>query len=648
MDSYQAERDRKNSRHCSNQTAAGALLLQGAWIFILGVTSMRQNFLRTVAALALILPALATNAAAQQKKDQGGAAPAARAAPPAPHMSAPAPAPHIAAPVMQQHIAAPVVQPHMAAPVAQTRMAAPVHVAAPHVATSQIAHVNEGHANSATVITRHGNGGITAAREAVHRGSSTPGNIAGSKVVTPNKTNAATTAVAGQNKAGPNRTETTKTEALKRETSTPGSKLASPNKTVPSTATPNTPSVVGQGPGTRGRNGVNQNAVSQPTLAKAQDPAQAQARARLYVPGRKPILQNQAFANASTRDPALRALAHATFQGRFAQFRDHGGHNRFADRSEFRGIVIGWGGPVFWPYAYDDFVSYTFTPYANDTFWPYAYDDVYDGIFGAYAPDATAYANVPGRRSGPPVAGGVATGVTASGSAQVCSGQASGLTDWPIERIAAQVQPTDQQHLLLDQLKDATTNALNLLQSTCATDLPSTPTGRLAAMHQRVASMLQAVQIVRPALDTFYQSLSDEQKERFISLDAEGTTPKAARTANRQQPNLAQSCGGSTKPITSLPIKQMEQVLHPNDAQQAALDELNNATVQAASLLKENCSQDAQDQPISPPARLAAMEARLNTLLKAVDTVQPAMAKFYNSLTDEQKARFDRLSPHTA
>ena len=48
-------------------------------------------------------------------------------------------------------------------------------------------------------------------------------------------------------------------------------------------------------------------------------------------------------------------------------------------------IVIGWVGPLFWPYAYSDFVDYTFYPYAYDTFWPYAYDDVYDGMFGAYA-----------------------------------------------------------------------------------------------------------------------------------------------------------------------------------------------------------------------------------------------------------------------
>ena len=311
--------------------------------------------------------------------------------------------------------------------------------------------------------------------------------------------------------------------------------------------------------------------------------------------------------------------------------------------------MIGWGGPIFWPYAYADLVDYTFWPSANDTFWPYAYDDVYDGIFGAYAPDATAYANVPsaGRRPLPRgaittgttgLSGGVATGAAAGGMAQICAGQASGLTDWPIERIAQQVQPTGQQRSLLDQLKDATAQAVNLLQSACPTDLPSTPTGRLAAMRQRIEPMLQAVQIVRPALEKFYGSLSDEQKERFIALEAEGA-PKAA---TNRQPDVAQACGGSAKQIASLPIGQIQQLLRPNDAQRAALDELNNASARAAAVLNENC---APDQSLTPPGRVAAMEARLTAMLKALDTVQPAIAKFYNSLTDEQKARFDRLGP---
>jgi hypothetical protein len=39
------------------------------------------------------------------------------------------------------------------------------------------------------------------------------------------------------------------------------------------------------------------------------------------------------------------------------------------------------------------------------------------------------------------------------------------------------------------------------------------------------------------------------------------------------------------------------------------------------------------------------MEQRLDAMLRAVDTVQPALAKFYGSLNDEQKERFNRLEP---
>src|SRR5258708_5187620 len=121
------------ARHRGNQTTARALLI-GELALYIGVTAMRQTYLRSVAALALIVPALATNVMAQDRRDQHGAAPAARAAPPAPapapHIAAPAPPPHIAAPVAQPHIAAPVAQPHIAAPVAQPHIAAPT----PHIA----------------------------------------------------------------------------------------------------------------------------------------------------------------------------------------------------------------------------------------------------------------------------------------------------------------------------------------------------------------------------------------------------------------------------------------------------------------------------------------------------------------------------------
>src|SRR5262249_26763475 len=95
-------------------------------------------------------------------------------------------------------------------------------------------------------------------------------------------------------------------------------------------------------------------------------------------------------------------------------------------------------------------------------------------------------------------------------AAEVCSDDAAQLTDGPIERISEIVQPTAAQRPALDELRAASAKAIEMLKSGCPKDLPSIPTGRLAAMESRLQVMLAAVQTVRPALERFYQSLSDE------------------------------------------------------------------------------------------------------------------------------------------
>jgi hypothetical protein len=49
--------------------------------------------------------------------------------------------------------------------------------------------------------------------------------------------------------------------------------------------------------------------------------------------------------------------------------------------------------------------------------------------------------------------------------ADLCSGQTAGLTDWPIERIVQTVEPDDAQRAILDELKDATAKALDILKA---------------------------------------------------------------------------------------------------------------------------------------------------------------------------------------
>jgi hypothetical protein len=350
--------------------------------------------------------------------------------------------------------------------------------------------------------------------------------------------------------------------------------------------------------------------------------------------GRASMLRNSAFAalalhNALGLHKRTPALASATFAGRLASEKRHEHDGGWFWRHRRPIIVIGWFGPLFWPYAYWDLFDYTFSPYAYDVFWPYAYDDLYVGVFGPYSYEGPAPAS--GRR-----ARANRTPVTA---AEVCREQVPALTGWPIQEIARTVQPDESQQAALNDLGDAASKALDVLQSACPNDLPSTPTGRLAAMRKRIEVMSQALGIVKPVLDRFYNSLSDEQKARFNPI-APAARPATPASAASRPPDLAQVCSGQAAKATNVPTARIEQALHPTDVQRTALQALDEAAAKAADHLKANCSADAA---LTPPGRVAAMEQRLNAMLEAIKIVQPALESFYGSLSDEQKARFNQL-----
>jgi LTXXQ motif family protein len=339
----------------------------------------------------------------------------------------------------------------------------------------------------------------------------------------------------------------------------------------------------------------------------------------------KSVLRNRSITGAAKG--VNKQLALSNFRGQFAS--KHIGNPQWARFHRRHFFVIGWFGPLFWPYAYDDFIDYTFWPYAYDTFWPYAYDDVYVSLFGPYAYAGSAYASLPAYREGRRV-----QRVPAGGVAQICSAEGTGLTDWPIEQISQTVEPNDRQRGLLDELKNATANAVEEMRSACPSDLPDTPTGRIAAMRNRLEAMLKAVTLVRPALDRFYSSLSDEQKQRFNAVPE--ATPTRRRTAARTP---EQACGADV--AAPVPIDRIRRVVEPSEAQASALDALDEATRRAAEDLKASCQGEAN---LTPPGRIAAMEQRLKATLDALDKVQPALDRFYGSLSDEQKARFNRLT----
>ena len=58
-------------------------------------------------------------------------------------------------------------------------------------------------------------------------------------------------------------------------------------------------------------------------------------------------------------------------------------------------------------------------------------------------------------------------------------------------------------------------------------------------------------------------------------------------------------------------------------------------------MLKASC---LTDDPLTPPARLAAVDKRLDTMLQAVKMVSSSLNDFYGTLSDEQKAQFEACS----
>ena len=108
----------------------------------------------------------------------------------------------------------------------------------------------------------------------------------------------------------------------------------------------------------------------------------------------------------------------------------------------------------------------------------------------------------------------------------------------------------------------------------------------------------------------------------------------------KDQRDLTKFCDERTPGVTDLPIDRIGQAVQPTPAQRAALDELKDASAKAAEGLKANCP---SYQTLTPTGRVEAMEKRLEATLGAVSTVQPALAKFYDALSDEQKARFNSL-----
>jgi hypothetical protein len=311
------------------------------------------------------------------------------------------------------------------------------------------------------------------------------------------------------------------------------------------------------------------------------------------------------------------------------------------------GGFVGWFGPLFWPYAYDDMFAYVFWPADSfehgEAFWAFAYEDLFEGIFWADAAAGTGQAEIVAAAEGDGSDSMERSGAGEGPSrefALICGERTPGLSQWPILRIAQSVGLTLEQRLALKQLQAAAGEAARLLKSACPTGAPKTPLERIDAMLERVEAMLRAVDLVSPALQRFYEPLSEAQKAPFQAAPAMGAGDEAAASPNREKKLFPRICGDRPGALVVRTLDRLETVVRPTEAQHAALEELRTAAARAAQILRDACPAGT---PSNPVERLAAMRQRLEAMRAAATLVRPALQGFYGSLTDAQKARFNTV-----
>jgi len=205
----------------------------------------------------------------------------------------------------------------------------------------------------------------------------------------------------------------------------------------------------------------------------------------------------------------------------------------------------------------------------------------------------------------------------------------------PIDQIRQAVHPTADQQAALDDLSAASSQAGDLIKSSCPSSVPLTPIGRLDAADKRLDATIKAVQVVRSPLERFYQALSDEQRQRFNAMN--GSSEGAPTAAN-----MTAACSQGAGSFIDLPVQRIEQVVQPTAQQKGAFDNLKKAAQKAGDQLQASCPTAV---PKSPVARVDTVETRLTAMTDAIKSVRPDLSNFYASLSDEQKAKFNTMGP---
>jgi hypothetical protein len=283
---------------------------------------------------------------------------------------------------------------------------------------------------------------------------------------------------------------------------------------------------------------------------------------------------------------------------------------------------LGLAGPLVWPTAFEDSIGFTL--------WPGEYGE---RLRGHGIGDVMSVAMVSSRDLVNRVRGSLAMRNESKDDANagvVCNIDPA-AEQWPASQIEQSLQLNDKQRDALKQLKTAFSEVAANIKSSCRDEASIAPVERLRAMQGTLWAVHDALQGLRGPLAKFYDSLTDEQRQKFAAPASAQTDPRSMKPAQ-----IAQLCGAP--PATGRQARAAEEQLSLDKTQRASLEAFQKKAGEMGQFLMASCLKPVASTPVE---RIDAAADRLTAVIFAASSVNLALNDFYNQLNEQQKSKFN-------
>jgi hypothetical protein len=229
-----------------------------------------------------------------------------------------------------------------------------------------------------------------------------------------------------------------------------------------------------------------------------------------------------------------------------------------------------------------------------------------------------------------------------------CGVQTAVLRRLPIGMIVDLTHPDDAQTVAIENVRRSVQHAANAMLGNCPSEVPGSLMLRVAAAQRVLEIVERATSFLRDPLETFFETLHDEQKARLAAglvegVDAGGAIADSAQMRGKDGTGRGNSptsrvwdCGLWLAELRNWPLPSVERSLGLTARQRGAFYELAASFQFAADNLEDACPAET---PPTPVGRLIATVESLEALRGAVEIISAPLRRLHKVLDESQQAR---------